>query len=153
MKYTPRFESVELFRVEGLDAYLCRLDSGLDFSVPAQIVSLLFQPAEKHPAARPPHRPRKTSKRKDAGSIAGMEIPTKPTYRKPAPAQSAILEVLRKRGPLTTAEIYSYAEPKPTSRETVFSVCYTLRRKHLIERRECPTTRLDKWFLSEKESK
>lgn len=73
--------------------------------------------------------------------------------RKSSPAQDLVLNILTKLGPLTTAEVGTHAYPQQKdSKKAMGAACAVLndlRRKGLAERREEPSSRLDKWFAKE----
>lgn len=154
MFYQSTFARVEAERVLLSDKHLYVVDvKGIAYLVDGKLFELFFtlmpgksalvEPkahAKPTPAAANPVAVKQAAPKQAAGQRQVSAV-----------AQRA-LKILNDFGPLTTAEFQDHVYPdiEPRKRVQNFSaLSLDMRRRGLIARRECPTTRIDKWFVVE----
>lgn len=165
MKFQPRFESVSAAPVtlEGIE-FMAVSAEGRAHCVPADVFALFFSQVETVAPAPAAHvkpfsaHPTQSSPAKKAASankpkpVPAISRQVAAVTGKPGPTE-AILSVVKDMA-LTTTELTDHAivamgnDPKDADARRKMSASITyLKAEGRIVKRECPQTRLDKFFL------
>jgi hypothetical protein len=143
LEYQCLYPTIQATHVPDVDAYIVRGKDGKLEIFSRLAFDFFFGP----PKAPEPHKQAaaKRSMTKRAQNIpAAIPASGEPDFSAKATSQAAVYAVL-KGGPLTTAEIKTFANLGSVS--AAIQAAEKLAHRGLIVRRECPETRLDKWFL------
>lgn len=114
----------------------------------ARVRSLQLQAAKAPVVVKQKRTTPKTEPAKSAPS------PRKESSSKRGEKPAAILALLR-TSPLTTAEIGAHIYPDLSTKQrydNTIAMLGAMRKKDLVERRECPQSRIDKWYPTEEAS-